>query len=151
MAFDLSSWVRENEAKYKEAFESVTLDNEEVPEGEYRVKVESAISKESKAGNEMVELKFRVLDGKYKNRLIWKHYSLDGEDSIKRFGKDLLRCGESDLKWSEFKGAVERLLDKELKIAIKINVKGDQRFRNVYIIKKLSSFESILNDSDLPF
>lgn len=150
MGFDPVQFAKENAEKYKEVFESVTLENEEVPEGEYRVKVESAISKLSKAGNEMVEWKLRVLDGKYKNRVIWKHHRLDGDDNIKRFGKDLLRVGVPELKWFEFKNDLEKLLDAEFKIEVKVNVQGENKYRNVYFVKKLSSFESIMAE-EVPF
>lgn len=148
MAFDLDTWVRESEEKYKEIFESVTLEMEEVPAGEYLVKVESAIAKESKSGREMVEWKFRVIDGKYKNRVVFKHSIIDGEEGVKRFGKDLLHAGVKELNWFSWKEELKNLLDKDFKVDVKINVKDGNTYRNVYFVKPLDPFSV---SADLPF
>lgn len=43
----------------------------EVPNGDYEVKVEKIELKKSKAGNPMVTFSFKVLDGEYKNSMVF--------------------------------------------------------------------------------
>lgn len=47
-----------------------------LPNGRYNVEVESGEKKESKAGNEMIEFTFKVIEGDHANRKLWHTFSL---------------------------------------------------------------------------
>lgn len=50
---------------------------EDLPLGDYYGTIDEAIRKESKAGNDMVQLTILITDGKYKGRKHWVYYTLE--------------------------------------------------------------------------
>lgn len=59
-------------------------DYEEVPEGTYNVKIDQVALKASKKGKPMTSIWFRILDGKFKNNILFYNQPLDQGWAIDR-------------------------------------------------------------------
>jgi hypothetical protein len=51
-------------------------DFEPIPEGDYLVEIEEVKEKESNSGNQMLQMKFNVVEGEYEGRKIFDNYVL---------------------------------------------------------------------------
>lgn len=99
----------------KDAAEAATNgggDFKEVPHGEYEVKVEKLELKESKKGDPMLSIWFKILAGEYKGGLIFYNQVLSSGFGLHK-ANEMLRSLDSgvDVKFENFKQYNELLMD----------------------------------------
>ena len=75
----------------------------EVPYGEYEVKIESMELKESKKGDPMLSIWFKILDGQCSNQLIFYNQVLVKPFSIHK-ANEFLRSLDSNVEVGKFQG-----------------------------------------------
>lgn len=137
--------------QFQKSYEEAEVDTyEEVPDGEYRVRVFAVRLKVSKnTGRPMLEWEFEILDGKFKGRHEWKYAFLDDAERIQWLKRDLFRAGLHLKDITKLEKELPNLLDRELQIEI-VTKTGDNgnAYRNIYIKKLLS--ESPTNGAAKP-
>ena len=96
----------------EEAKENGGGDFKEVPTGNYEVKIEKLELKESKTNKPMVSIWFKILDGEYKNSLIFMNQLVDEGFKI-NIMNEFLKSLESDMEiyFDSFKQYNDLLLD----------------------------------------
>jgi len=83
-------------SKFQEAYKNTDVSDDtfdELPDGDYIVRVERVELKESKSGRPMLEWEFVVEEGNFAGRHEWKYNMLDHVDNIQWLKKDLFRAG----------------------------------------------------------
>jgi hypothetical protein len=162
MAMNWKSYLEQFKEAYKNADVSDTFD--ELPDGEYVVKVERVELKESNSGRPMLEWEFVVQEGEFAGRHEWKYNLLDNVDRIQWLKKDLFRAGLDLEDITQLEESLPQLLDRKLKITIKTKrVNNGNQYRNVYINKQIetasesnaayknSQLSVTVADDDIPF
>lgn len=156
-------------SKFQEAYKNTDVSDDtfdELPDGDYIVRVERVELKESKSGRPMLEWEFVVEEGNFAGRHEWKYNMLDHVDNIQWLKKDLFRAGLDLEDITQLEEHLPLLLDRRLKINIKTKrVNNGNQYRNVYINKQIEktgsekgSFTGYsdtqplnITDDDLPF
>jgi hypothetical protein len=108
----------------------------DVPDGKYQVavdRVEITASKRSKVP--MLKWGLKILDGKFKGRLLWRNSVMASPQTIAWLKTDLHLCGLDLQRLSDLPAQLERLLDVQLEITKR--TKGE--FENVYFNKRLAA------------
>lgn len=159
---DWKNYLKQFQEAYKEADTEDTFD--ELPDGEYVVKVERVELKESNSGRPMLEWEFVVQEGEFAGRHEWKYNLLDNVDRIQWLKKDLFRAGLDLEDITQLEESLPQLLDRKLKITIKTKrVNNGNQYRNVYINKQIetasesnaayknSQLSVTVADDDIPF
>lgn len=126
---------------------------EQLPDGKYEVIISDMLIKKSKKGEWMLQVTFKVIQGKYTKRLDWAYYLLRPQSV--HFANVFLRSLESgiDVKYlseRQYAELVDNILititgSKEYGLEIKTNDKG---FRFYKIIKV---FDVKKDDEEIPF
>ena len=104
--------IKTEEELLEEAKENGGGDFKEVPTGNYEVKIEKLELKESKTNKPMVSIWFKILDGEYKNSLIFMNQLVDEGFKI-NIMNEFLKSLESDMEiyFDSFKQYNDLLLD----------------------------------------
>lgn len=85
---------------FKEASENMgDGDFSPITEGRYTLKVETATIGKAKTGTTMLNTQLVITDGDFKNRKVWKSFSLDKPKAM-RFVVDFLKALGSDI-WQQ--------------------------------------------------
>lgn len=135
---DWKSYLSQFQQAYKDADVSDSYD--ELPDGEYTVKVERVELKESNSGRPMLEWEFVVHEGEFAGRHEWKYNLLDSVDRIQWLKKDLFRAGLDLEDITKLEESLPLLLDRLLKITIKTKMGNNGlKYRNVYINKQIET------------
>jgi hypothetical protein len=138
------------EEPYNNATAQTKGDYEDVPDGNYQVKVESVKMKETKESRlPMLTWEFKIIAGEHAKRKIFKNDVLDPDskwinEKMTYLKTDLSTCG---VTLDSIKD-IESVLDKLLDVNLEITVKSKGEYQNVYINRKL---ESSVNADDIPF
>lgn len=115
MAIDFTKWDK----KYSVSAESVNeLKNnegsfEEIPFDKYYVSIAKMELSSSKKGDPMLSVRFRILEGKYKNQLIFMNSLVTNEYGIHN-SNEFMRSLDSgvDIKWTGSYGVYADMIDK---------------------------------------
>jgi len=163
---DWKNYLSKFQQAYKETNVSDDNNFDELPDGDYVVRVERVELKQSKTGRPMLEWEFVVYDGEFAGRHEWKYNLLDSVDRIQWLKKDLFRAGLELEDITQLETSLPQLLDRLLEIKIKSRQGNNgQIYRNVYINKEIektvsekgpftgySDTEPLnITDDDLPF
>ena len=142
--------------EFNKAVEEAEKDNgeksfEELPVGKYEVKINDMLIKKSKKGEWMLQVTFKVIQGKFEKRLAWAYFLLRPQNV--HFANVFLRTLESGITVKyESERQYAKLVDdilitingtKEYGLEITENDKG---FRNYKIIKVFN-----VEPEELPF
>jgi len=118
--------------QFDDAYAAAPVDERqfgEIPDGKYRVVVDRVeITTARTSGNAMLKWRLKILDGQFKNRLLFRNSVLSSPQMIAWLKSDLHLCGVDLEKLSDLPGALERLLDIELEVTKR--TRGD--FENIY-------------------
>jgi hypothetical protein len=141
------SWddfLQEMESELAHEFETATLDEyEALPEGVYKTRIESVELKDGRdVGSHRVVWKFKVLEGEYQGRYIWKNQQME-KGKAKYLTKDIIRCGVTPGTWKELKTTLHSMCDLKVDVEIKNNISNGKSYPNIYIIG--------LSENELPF
>lgn len=101
---------------------------ESLPEGNYHIIITDADIKESKAGNPTINMKLRVMDGNFKNRIVWDTLTFS-EKAMFRV-KNVLDCVNSPLVTAdnvEIEDIAKDLVGREAIVFLEpsVTLKGD--------------------------
>lgn len=159
--------------QFDEEFKNSKVEKKgDVPDGTYTVFVEKAELKKTKLTKEnMFSLTMRIIEGKQKNRMLFKNSVLNNADRVKYLKTDLATMEIMLEKLSELPSRLKDILDLKLIVQQKTTEKGDKVYVNAYINKSLGkideadkptkssndtgdnefSDDDFTDDSDLPF
>lgn len=138
-------------SKFKQAYKDADVSDtyDELPDGEYTVRVERVELKESKSGRPMLEWEFIVHEGKFAGRHEWKYNMLDHVDNIQWLKKDLFRAGLDLEDITQLEESLPLLIDRLLKIEVKTKrANNGNQYRNVYIKKHLETYKPQTNGAN---
>lgn len=101
--------------------------------GKYTAKIDDAMLDLTSTPNR-VTFKFKVTEGEYANRVLWRNISLD-ERGIPYLKQDLqkLHVETTPQKEEDLGDILSQLTDKEISIFVKPNIVNDKQYDNVYI------------------
>ena len=122
---------------------------DEVPDGKYQVKIQTAKLESSQKGDPMIKFDLEVISGSQAGRHIFKN-SVITQASLPYVKGDLKTLGLELAKFSELAGRLEELLDKKLEVTKR--TRGE--YSNVYFNRRLNIAAAPsggLADEDLPF
>lgn len=122
---------------------------DEVPDGKYQVKIQTAKLESSQKGDPMIKFDLVVISGSQAGRHIFKN-SVITQASLPYVKGDLKTLGLELAKFSELAGRLDELLDKTLEVTKR--TRGE--YTNVYFNRRLniaSAPSGGLADEDLPF
>ena len=132
------------QAETKEPGEFSTL-----PDGKYKATVDKVYLNENKY-TELPQLtwEFRVLEGDYEGRKIFKHSGLDNQDRVNWMKQDLRNCGLLLASITTLEQELPNLLDKTLLLNLKSKeAKNGNVYQNTYIVKEIVNVKAF----DVPF
>lgn len=111
---------------------------EEWPDGRYSVQITKASINESQSsGRLQASLTYKGLEGEMKGKTIMSHDGLETEDNLMFFARKLKAAGqELPDDFDEIEDALKVLEKKKPKVRIRVKTNGE--FQNVYIDKPLS-------------
>lgn len=153
----LSQFDDKVDEEFNKAVEEAEKENgekkfEELPDGKYEVVISDMIIKKSKKDEWMLQVTFKVIQGKFEKRLVWAYYLLRPQNV--HFANVFLRSLESGLEvkyhtQKQYAELIDNILititgSKEYGLEIKTNDKG---FRNYKIIKVFD----VKQDDEVPF
>jgi hypothetical protein len=119
---------------FDDEFESAeTPSFEEVPDGKYQVKIQTAKLESSQKGDPMIKFDLEIISGSQAGRHIFKN-SVITQASLPYVKADLKTLGLELAKFSELSGRLEELLDVTLEITKR--TRGD--YTNVYFNRRLN-------------
>lgn len=135
---------------FDDEFESAEAPSyEEVPDGKYQVKIQTAKLESSQKGDPMIKFDLEIISGSQAGRHIFKN-SVITQASLPYVKADLKTLGLELAKFSELSGRLEELLDVTLEITKR--TRGD--YTNVYFNRRLNiarASSNSLADKNLPF
>ncbi|MFN7332994.1 MAG: DUF669 domain-containing protein [bacterium] len=135
---------------FDDEFESAEAPSyEEVPDGKYQVKIQTAKLESSQKGDPMIKFDLEIISGSQAGRHIFKN-SVITQASLPYVKADLKTLGLELAKFSELSGRLEELLDVTLEITKR--TRGD--YTNVYLNRRLNiarASSNSLADKNLPF
>jgi hypothetical protein len=135
---------------FDDEFESAEAPSyEEVPDGKYQVKIQTAKLESSQKGDPMIKFDLEIISGSQAGRHIFKN-SVITQASLPYVKADLKTLGLELAKFSELSGRLEELLDVTLEITKR--TRGD--YTNVYFNRRLNiarASSNSLADENLPF
>lgn len=135
---------------FDDEFESAEAPSyEEVPDGKYQVKIQTAKLESSQKGDPMIKFDLEIISGSQAGRHIFKN-SVITQASLPYVKADLKTLGLELAKFSELSGRLEELLDVTLEITKR--TRGD--YTNVYLNRRLNiarASSNSLADENLPF
>lgn len=143
----MNSWMRYLQ-QFNQEFNQVknTHLDDRLPVGEYSAQVINACLKESKKGEPMVELTFKVLEGKYQNWREWKYHLLR-EGRMKYLKWDLKACGLSLEHATELPSRLREVVDKAVTLKVELKTVQGKEYRNLYVNKVKIMNSELLDDS----
>jgi hypothetical protein len=119
---------------FDDEFESAEAPSyEEVPDGKYQVKIQTAKLESSQKGDPMIKFDLEIISGSQAGRHIFKN-SVITQASLPYVKADLKTLGLELAKFSELSGRLEELLDVTLEITKR--TRGD--YTNVYFNRRLN-------------
>ena len=119
---------------FDDEFESAEAPSyEEVPDGKYQVKIQTAKLESSQKGDPMIKYDLEIISGSQAGRHIFKN-SVITQASLPYVKADLKTLGLELAKFSELSGRLEELLDMTLEITKR--TRGD--YTNVYFNRRLN-------------
>lgn len=129
-----------------EKAEAPKMEYTALPDGKYIVYIDTVRLDETDDGRLYLNWGFKVVDGNYTNRLIFKKNYLD---DTKRFGylkADFEKVGLTLLNIGELEDFLPNLLDRVIEVGLKTSKPNDQgkTYQNCYIQK----FVAMLKDYD---
>ena len=134
---------------FDDEFESAEAPSyEEVPDGKYQVKIQTAKLESSQKGDPMIKFDLEIISGSQAGRHIFKN-SVITQASLPYVKADLKTLGLELAKFSELSGRLEELLDVTLEITKR--TRGD--YTNVYLNRRLNiarASSNSLADKNLP-
>ncbi len=123
---------------------------DEVPDGKYQVKIQTAKLESSQKGDPMIKFDLEVLSGSHAGRHIFKN-SVITQASIPYVKGDLKTLGLELSRFSELAGRLEELLDVTLEVTKR--TRGD--YTNVYFNRRIrlaaASNGEVPPSPDMPF
>ncbi|MEK0426899.1 MAG: hypothetical protein RJB11_2990 [Planctomycetota bacterium] len=135
---------------FDDEFESAEAPSyEEVPDGKYQVKIQTAKLESSQKGDPMIKFDLEIISGSQAGRHIFKN-SVITQASLPYVKADLKTLGLELARFSELSGRLEELLDVTLEITKR--TRGD--YTNVYFNRRLNiarASSNSLADENLPF
>ncbi len=135
---------------FDDEFESAEAPSyEEVPDGKYQVKIQTAKLESSQKGDPMIKFDLEIISGSQAGRHIFKN-SVITQASLPYVKADLKTLGLELARFSELSGRLEELLDVTLEITKR--TRGD--YTNVYLNRRLNiarASSNSLADKNLPF
>ncbi len=135
---------------FDDEFESAEAPSyEEVPDGKYQVKIQTAKLESSQKGDPMIKFDLEIISGSQAGRHIFKN-SVITQASLPYVKADLKTLGLELARFSELSGRLEELLDVTLEITKR--TRGD--YTNVYLNRRLNiarASSNSLADENLPF
>ena len=135
---------------FDDEFESAEAPSyEEVPDGKYQVKIQTAKLESSQKGDPMIKFDLEIISGSRAGRHIFKN-SVITQASLPYVKADLKTLGLELARFSELSGRLEELLDVTLEITKR--TRGD--YTNVYFNRRLNiarASSNSLADENLPF
>ena len=135
---------------FDDEFESAEAPSyEEVPDGKYQVKIQTAKLESSQKGDPMIKFDLEIISGSQAGRHIFKN-SVITQASLPYVKADLKTLGLELARFSELSGRLEELLDVTLEITKR--TRGD--YTNVYFTRRLNiarASSNSLADENLPF
>lgn len=141
------SWA-EYLAQFQKSYQEAECDvYEDLPDGQYVMKVDAVRFKLSKTNRPMLEWELVVTDGKYKGRREWKFHLLDDEERIGWMKRDLFRAGLQLEDITKLESELPNLLDRELQIEIQTKNNNGKSYRNIYFQKYLQNQSPITTSS----
>jgi hypothetical protein len=119
---------------FDDEFESAEAPSyEEVPDGKYQVKIQTAKLESSQKGDPMIKFDLEIISGSQAGRHIFKN-SVITQASLPYVKADLKTLGLELAKFSELSSRLEELLDMTLEITKR--TRGD--YTNVYFNRRLN-------------
>ncbi|MFN9465274.1 MAG: DUF669 domain-containing protein, partial [Planctomycetota bacterium] len=119
---------------FDDEFESAEAPSyEEVPDGKYQVKIQTAKLESSQKGDPMIKFDLEIISGSQAGRHIFKN-SVITQASLPYVKADLKTLGLELARFSELSGRLEELLDVTLEITKR--TRGD--YTNVYFNRRLN-------------
>lgn len=113
---------------------------EEFEDGRYAAKVVKMSVMESEKGNLMVLCGYKVTEGEYKDKTITKPDMLISEENMLRFGAKLKKLGfEMPDEIEDLESVLKKIEKKSPSVRIRVKTNGE--FQNVYVDKLISSSE----------
>jgi len=135
---------------FDDEFESAEAPSyEEVPDGKYQVKIQTAKLESSQKGDPMIKFDLEIISGSQAGRHIFKN-SVITQASLPYVKADLKTLGLELARFSELSGRLEELLDVTLEITKR--TRGD--YTNAYFNRRLNiarASSNSLADENLPF
>ena len=120
-----------------------------IPAGIYNVKVDKVEMGQSRSGNEILKLGFRILDGDYAGRMVFHNYNMSGNEKAVEISrgqlKSLLKCGGKPLT---IEGPQEFL---DIIVTASIKIKSDDTYGDKNVISYFKPYEGPKETSDVPF
>jgi hypothetical protein len=153
--FDLSKWQKDYESAPAEREE-----RDDVPDGNYQVRVARAEMKESKQGNPMLNWELDILGPRYANRKLWRNNVLASAENIKYLKSDLYICGVQLQNLNDINR--DDVRTKLIGVTLEVTVKTKGENRNVYFNKRIqiaapqqgtrpAAYSQRIGDDDVPF
>jgi hypothetical protein len=119
-----------------------------IPAGIYNVIVDKVEVTQSRAGNDMIKLGFKIIDGPYRGRMVFMNYMMSGNEKAVEIArgqlKSLLKCAGKPLDI----GGPEGFLDAMVTASIKI--KEDKEYGDKNVISYFKPFQGA-KEEDAPF
>lgn len=114
--------------------------NPKVEDGRYIAQLVGLELGQSSAGRDQIARDFKIIEGELKGEKLRDYQGLDTEKGISFFMRDLARLGYEEPDGLEDCGPIVEEINKE-KPQVRISVKNNGEFQNVFIDKALSSDE----------
>jgi hypothetical protein len=127
-------------SQFDDVYAEAPEENEykELPDGKYRCVVDRAeLTKSKSSGQNMLKMAFKVHEGPYAGRLIFKNSMIVTASNVEWLKKDLVCMGLKLARFGELKKRVGELLDTD--VSIQQKTKGEHT--NHYIQKSFGKLE----------
>ena len=144
---DFSAWNAAIDAeKFKKELAELkerSKEHEEVPPGEYVVKIEKMELRESKAGNPMVSMQFRIMEGDRAKQCIFYNQTIKEPFQIHLANQFLNSLHDSKIKvefdgnYENYNNAILGLHEKCEKLEYTLVLGKNQKGYNTYRIKEI--------------
>jgi len=145
--FDLSQW----EEVYKDA--PVEREgHDDVPDGNYQVRVARVEMTESKNGNPMLAWELDIINGAHAGRKLWRNNVIASAENVKYLKVDLHTAGLTLQKLSDLND--ERNLRPLIGVTLEVTKKTKGGNKNVYINRRIaltSALRAAATMEDVPF
>lgn len=144
-----------NLAQFDEQWANIVpIENEfdEVPDGTYNVIVEKLELTESQNRNPMLKWTLSIVDDlKHNNRKIFRNNMIASPENLRWLKTDLANAGLEIVKVSELENPDTRmkLIGVKLQVQKKTKKHENEEFVNVYIRKRLSNQQNVVDKSTL--